>query len=317
MSRDLRALPKAHLHLHLDGAIRPSTQAELAAAGGIDAAVPTSYASFADFGTAITAAASCLRTPADVERVIAEIVEDAGAAGAVYVQPSLWPGLFGGRLGTSAEALDVVLAAGRAASERLGVGFGVVLAANRDRGAAEAVELARLAADRAGDGVVAFGMDGDETSVPSAEFAEAFAIARAAGLRAIPHAGEGTGPDAVRDALDLLEADQLMHGIAAADDPELLDRLAWTPLHVCPTSNAMLGAVPSLDKHPLPRLLAAGVPCSINADDPTLFGTDLLAEYTVARDVLGLTDEQLAACARTSLLSCDAPTDGVDDWLAG
>ncbi|MBC6458211.1 adenosine deaminase [Actinomadura sp. HBU206391] len=324
--RDLAQLPKAHVHLHLDGAMRRGTLAELAEAAGIEAPLPRGYGSFAAFMETITAAARCLRTAADTERLVSEVVEDAGRAGAVWVEPSMWPGLFDGRLGSAAEAVDVVLAAGHDAARRHGVGFGLIVAANRDRGPAEALAMARLASSRAVDGVVGFGLDGDETAAPGSWFAEAFAVARDAGLRVVPHAGELAGPESVREALDVLGVDRIMHGVRAADDPELVERLAerGIPLDVCPTSNVMLSVVPSMDRHPLPALLAAGVRCSINADDPLLFETDLSAEYEIARTELGLTDVQLAAVAGTSLRHSGAPRDlvdralsGIDAWLRG
>lgn len=304
--------------------MRRSTLLELAGRAGVVAPLPSGYGSFAAFTDTITAAAACLRTPADAQRLVHEIVEDAALAGAVWVEPSMWPGLFGGRLGGDAEVLDVVLDAGRSARARYRVGFGLVVAANRDRPPDEAVALARLAVRRREHGVVGFGLDGDETAAPGPLFAEAFAIARDGGLLAVPHAGELTGAQSVRDALEVLGADRIMHGVAAVADPELLDRLtaAGVALDICPTSNVMLSVVPSIARHPLPALLARGVPCSINADDPLLFGTDLLTEYARVRDHLGLTDAQLADCARTSLRHSGAPHDligsalaGIDAWL--
>lgn len=325
MSRDLTALPKGHLHLHLDGALRRSTLTEMAVAAGIAAPVPVGYGSFAAFTATITAAAACLRTPMDVARVVHEIVEDAARAGAVWVEPSVWPGLFGGRLGAYPDAIDIVLAAGRDAQHRFGVGFGLVVAANRNQPPAEAQALAELAVSRRDAGVVGFGLDGDETAAAGRLFTDAFALARAGGLPAVPHAGELTGPQSVSDALDLLGAHRIMHGVTAVAEPALVDRLAAesVALDVCPTSNVQLSVVASVDRHPLPSLLEAGVPCSINADDPLLFDTDLLGEYQLARHRLGLTDAQLAACARTSLRYSGAPAElvdralnGIDDWLS-
>lgn len=323
--RDLRALPKAHLHLHLDGALRPMTYRELADAAGLPAPLPTSYGSFADFSVTITAAARTLRSATEVNRVVREIVEDAAADGACWVEVSLWPGLFGGRLGSDANAVNTVLAAGQAAAAATGTGFGLVVAANRDRGPAEAVATARLAASRAGAGVVAFGLDGDETAAEPALFVEAFGIAKAVDLPAVPHAGELCPPASIRDALDVLGARRVMHGVRAVDDADLMARLrdSGISLDVCPTSNVLLSVAPSLAEHPLPRLLAAGVRCSVNADDPLLFGSGLLDEYERCRATLGLSDEALASIARTSLEASGAPADlqkaalaGVDAWLA-
>lgn len=295
--RDLATLPKAHLHLHLDGSLRRSTYLELAAAAGLPAPLPERYGSFADFIDTMGAIGRVLTTPGGLRRVTREVVEDAALAGAVWVEPSVWP---------DPAALEVVLAAGSDAGAELGVGFGVIVAPNREQGPVEATRAARLAASRAGSGVVGFGMSGDEAAAPLAEFVEAFGIARDAGLAVVPHAGELAGPESVRAAL---LADRIMHGVRAVEDPALLAKLAetLTPLDVCPTSNATLGVVPTLREHPLPALLAVGVRCSVNADDPLLFGTDLLEEYRRCRDVLGLSDEALAGVARTSIEASGAP----------
>ncbi|WP_426514686.1 hypothetical protein ACPPVO_24360 [Dactylosporangium sp. McL0621] len=167
--------------------------------------------------------------------------------------------------------------------------------------------------------VATFGGGRRTPAAPDPLFAEAFAIARNGGLLAVPHAGELTGAQSVRDALEVLGADRIMHGVAAVADPGLLDRLAAgnVALDVCPTSNVMLSVVPSITRHPLPALLARGVPCSINADDPLLFDTDLLTEYARVRDHLGLTAAQLADCARTSLRHSGAPHGLIESALAG
>ncbi|HEX3816634.1 MAG TPA: adenosine deaminase [Mycobacteriales bacterium] len=323
--RDLTTLPKAHLHLHLDGAMRRSTLTEFAAAAGIDAPLPTGYGSFADFTDTITAAARSLRTAENARRLVTEVVQDAAAAGAVWVEPSMWPGLFGGRLGPDPDVVDLVLEAGHAAAARSGIGFGLVLAANRNVGPEAALDIARLAVARSDAGVVGLGLDGDEATAAPELFAKAFDHAAAAGLRCVPHAGELCGPDSVRAALDLLHADRIMHGVRAVEDPALLARLSESgvALDVCPTSNVLLSVVPSLAEHPLPALLAAGVRCGVHADDPLLFDTDLAGEYERCRTGLGLDDTALAALVRTSVDASAAPDPvrraarlGIDAWLA-
>lgn len=287
--------------------------------------MPTSYGSFAAFMDTIAAAGQMLQTERNLRRVVREIVEDSAAQGAVWIEPSMWPGLLGGRLGPDEAAVDVVLDAGRAAAREYGVGFGLIIAANRDRGPDEAVSLARLAASRVQDGVVGLGLDGNEANHPPAPFSDAFRVARDSGLLAVPHAGELAGPDSVVDALDVLGADRILHGVRAVEDAEVVARLAdtGTCLDVCPTSNVMLSVVTSLEEHPLSALMDQGVPCSVNADDPLLFATDLLDEYRRCRDSLQLTDFQLAAIARTSLEASAAPSDviresgrGIDRWLS-
>lgn len=329
--RDLTKLPKAHLHVHLAGAARPGTYTALAATAGLPAPMPAPpYESFAHFQDTISAVVQTMRTPAALERVTREVVEDAALAGAAWVEPSLETGLLGRAphhltTGEIDAGVALVLEAGQAAAEEHGIGFGLVVAANRTLGPDEAVVTARMAARLAGSGAVGFGLDGDETGSAPGQFAEAFAVARAAGLAAVPHAGELEGPDRVREAVEVLQARRLMHGVRAVEDPAVLEFLVerGVALDVCPTSNVALAVAASLHEHPLPRLLQAGVRCSVNADDPLLFASDLLGEYELCRDQLGMPDEQLAGIAWTSIEYSGAPDDlkqsaltGIDGWLA-
>ncbi len=324
--RDLAALPKAHLHLHLDGAIREQTLSELCRRDGIvPPALPAEkrYSSFGAFMDVITASHAVLSSPENLRRVIDEIVEDATADGAIWVELSLWPGLFGGRLGSERTALTVALDAGHAAAARHGIGFGLMVAANRHIGPQAAAATARLAVELAGEGVVSFGLDGDEAAFPPALFAEAFDVAKSARLLSTPHAGELLGPDSVATAVDQLHADRILHGVRAAEDPALVARIAraGVSLDVCPTSNAKLG-VSELGNHPLPALLQAGVRCSVNADDPLLFGAGLLDEYQLCRSTFFLSDEELSDIARVSIQTSGAPAGlkaaaaaGIARWL--
>lgn len=323
--RDLTALPKAHLHLHLEGGMRPSTLVELADRYGIPVPVVSGFGSFSAFAGMYVAACEVLQTWDDLARVVREAVEDAAAAGAVWLEPGFYAPHHRERLGSDEEIVECVLDAGRAAGAELGVGFGLMLSADRTRPPSEAVDVARQAVRLADVGVVSFGLANDEALFPPAPFAPAYDVARAGGLLSTPHAGELAGPDSVRDALDLLHADRIQHGVRAVEDPELVRRLAdeGTCLDVCPTSNVLLAVVPSLAEHPLPRLLEAGVRCSLGGDDPLLFGPGLGEEYELCRVDLGLSDEQLAGIARSSLEASGAPRDlvasavgGVDAWLA-
>jgi adenosine deaminase len=321
---ELLALPKAELHLHLHGAMRPATVAELSAATGLTVADPRAFTDFAGFQVIYGAARVCVTRPEHLRRVIAEVVEDAAADGVVWVQPHFDPYAYP-EFGPAEQVLDLAVTAGWEAGARHGVGFGLTVAAMRHHGPDAAVELARFAAGHAGHGVHAFGLAGDEASFPIEPFAPAFAIARDAGLTAAPHAGEMAGPGSVRAAVELLGARRIAHGIRAIEDPGTVELLRQrdVSLDVCPSSNQALGIVPSLADHPLPALLDAGVACSLGADDPLLFGTGLLGEYELARTELGLTDQQLAALARTSITTSNAPPDliasatrRIDDWLA-
>jgi adenosine deaminase len=319
--RDLHALPKAHLHLHLLGALRRSTYRELTARYGVAAPPP----SFGEFAAVVQAATESIRSADDVRRVVRETVEDAAADGAVWIEPALRPRPLPYWPAPVEELLDVVLAEGRATGRELGVGFGLVVATSWLRGGDEALTAARLAVSRQAAGVVGFGLDGVEGARPYEEFGAAFTLARGAGLAIVPHVGEFTGARHVADALSVFRADRLMHGVRAVDDAGVVRELvrARVPLDVCPTSNVALAVVPSLRTHPLPALLNAGVRCSVNADDPLPFGTGLLEEYHRCRTEMGLCDRQLAAVARTSIETSTAPEAdrrtalaGVDAWAA-
>ena len=155
---------------------------------------------------------------------------------------------------------------------------------------------------------------------------DAFRVAREGGLLAAPHAGELEHGGYVADAVDLLGADRVQHGVRAVEVDGLVERLAAESvcLDVCPTSNVVLSVVASIEEHPLGALLDAGVPCSVNADDPLLFGPNILEEYELCRSTLGFDDARMAAIARASILHGGAPGQvkekalaGVDAWLAG
>jgi adenosine deaminase len=318
-TRDLRALPKAHLHLHLEGAMRPATLLELAEHYGVPGNLEGD-GTFANFIQLYRAACEVLRHPDDIVRLVREVAEDAAADGAVWVEPAEWiTAEQVARLGLShVEAvLEVLLDAARQATRDVGIGVGIIVSSNRTRPPAEAVALARVAARYAGRGVVGFGLADDETRGPPEAFAEAFAIARAAGLLSVPHAGEHGGPDSVRGAVGALGAHRIAHGVRSAEDDSLLNLLTEQSitLDVCPTSNVWLRVVPSYEAHPLPRLLDAGVPVSLNADDPLFFGSGLLAEYEVARRVFGLSDATLAHIARCSVRASGAPESLKEDAL--
>ena len=323
--RDLATLPKAHLHLHLEGAMRPETLAELADQAGIPVPEVRGYGSFGAFADMYVAACDVLRSMDDLRRLVDEVVEDAALAGAVWVEPATYLPQHNDRLGPDEAVLEVLLDELAASGERHGIAAGLLVAADRTLDPRVALAQARIAVRYADEGVVAFGLHNDEVGFPPEPFADAFAVARKGGLLSAPHGGELEGPAWVAGALESLGADRIQHGIRVVEDPELLARLADADvcLDVCPTSNVMLGVVPTVAEHPLPTLLDAGVTCSLNADDPLLFGPGLLEEYELVRAELGLDDGRLAAIARSSILASGADdavkadaTRAVDAWLA-
>lgn len=321
--RNLRELPKAHLHLHLVGSMRPETLTGLAEEQGMAMALPESFVDFKHFHTAYALANRAIRDAEHLGRLVFEVVEDAATDGAVWVEPTLYLDSFTEVIGPGELILDIVEDAMRSARDKVGIGAKLIVSADRDLGPADAVRQARLAARGDPDVTGAFGLVNDELTNPLEEFTEALAIASDAGLALVPHAGEFGCPDQVAAALGLGAA-RIQHGIAAAADSALLRRLAgsFVCLDVCPTSNVAVGAVESLDVHPLPVLLDSGIRVSLNADDPLLFGCSLLSEYELARDTFGFSDLRIAAIAEASITHSTAPESlksravaGIRRWL--
>jgi adenosine deaminase len=336
MARPLAALPKAHLHLHFTGAMRHATLVDLAARHG--AHLPEALR--ADWPPRLSAAdergwfrfqrlydigRSVIRTEDDLRRLVRETAEDERAEGSGWLEIQVDPSGYAAYFGGITSVAELVLDAAAEAAAGSGVGIGVIIAANRTKHPLEARTLARLAAGLSGRGVTGFGLSNDERRGTAADFAPAFRIAARAGLLAVPHGGELAGPASVRACLDELNADRIGHGVAAAKDQKLAERIArrQTTLEVCPASNVALGIARSAADVPLRILLDAGVQVALGADDPLLFGRRLVAQYELARQVHGLPDETLAELARMSVRGSAAPPAirsrllaGIDAWLA-
>ena len=336
--RDLATLPKAHLHLHFTGSLRPSTLAELAAKHGIRLPetlrhhhllrlTPDERGWFR-FQRLYDAARACVRDADDMRRIVQEAAEDDAAEGSGWLEMQVDPTSYAPFVGGLTPALEIVLDAARTASATTSCQVAIVVAASRVRHPLDARTLARLAARYAGDGpgeVVGFGLSNDERRGTTEEFAAAFAIAARAGLASVPHSGELLGSDHIRTTLGSLHPDRLGHGVRAAEDPEVLDRIVRSGigLEVCPASNVALGVYPTPEEVPLRKLVDAGARIALGADDPLLFGPRLLAQYELARSVHHFTDAELASLARSSVEMSRAPLDlrkrllaGIDDWLA-
>jgi adenosine deaminase len=336
MPRPLTTLPKAHLHLHLTGAMRHPTLVELADRRGIrlPAALTedwpphlsgTDERGWFRFQRLYDIARSVLRTPGDLRRLLTETAEDERAEGSRWLEIQVDPSGFAARFGGITAMTELVLEAAAAASTATGIGIGVIIAANRTKHPLEARTLARLAAQYAGRGVTGFGLVDDERRGPAHDFAAAFRIAERAGLLLVPHGGELAGPASVAACLDDLHADRIGHGIRAAEDAAVVKRLAaeGVTCEVCPSSNVALGIAAGPAQVPLRFLFEAGVPVALGADDPLLFGPRLTAQYEIARHAHGFSDAELADLARTSVLGSVAPEPlraellaGIDGWLA-
>eukprot|EP01043_Picozoa_sp_COSAG02_P064409 COSAG02_NODE_9409_length_2226_cov_1.488011_3_plen_372_part_00 len=342
MAKDLRALPKGHLHYHLELCMRQSTLDDLCSEYGVQRATtqlatlprhPASYdrgggfSSFDEFGECAGMVLSLVRSADDLSRIILEMAADARADGVAYIEPSFgcaekyaqtWAA-------SPRAAWDVGLAAGREAEARTGVVVRWMSPANRTRPPGEALAQARLAAElvATSEPVVSFGLHGSEGATttgdgpfPPEPFQAAFQVAAGAGLVSTPHAGEHMGPMSCVGAVNALGAQRLQHGVRAAEDSAAMALLARNRVccDVCPSSNVQLNVYDTLESHPLPKLMAAGVPCSLNCDDSTLFGASIVDEYSLARTSMGLSDAMLAQCARDSLeysgLMCRAKLGG-------
>ncbi len=303
----IAGLPKAELHVHQVGSASPRIVAELAQRH--PGTVPTDpdaladYFRFDDFAHFIEiylAVVELVRTAEDVAWLTYEAGRDMAAQQIRYAELTVTPYLsVGPRL--PAEAFLEAIEDARVRVERdFGVALQWIFDIPADFGMPAAEQTASIALDHDVPGLVGLGVGGSEEGFPRTMFTAQFNRARAAGLHAVPHAGETTGPQTVWDAVTSLGAERIEHGISAVGDPELLAHLAeqQITLDVCLTSNVALGAVASLDVHPLPALVAAGVPVSINTDDPPMFGTDLNAEYAIAARLLDLDEAGLADLAR-------------------
>ncbi|QLE72625.1 adenosine deaminase [Streptomyces rectiverticillatus] len=335
--RDVRLLPKAHLHLHFTGSMRSDTLLELADKYGVH--LPEALSSgeppklratdergWFRFQRLYDIARSCLRAPEDIQRLVREAAEEDVRDGAGWLEIQVDPTSYAPRLGGLIPALEIILDAVETASKETGLGMRVLVAANRMKHPLDARTLARLAVRFADRGVVGFGLSNDERRGLARDFDRAFEIAREGGLLAAPHGGELAGPSSVRDCLDDLHASRVGHGVRAAEDPRLLRKLAerGVTCEVCPSSNVALGVYEKPGDVPLRALWDAGVPIALGADDPLLFGSRLAAQYELVREHHGFTDAELAELARQSVRGSAAPEAvragllrGIEDWLAG
>ena len=337
---DLRRLPKAELHQHLDGSVRPETAVELAAAIGMPLTLdharrrmvgPRRCANQAELLAFFDLPLALLQTAESLERAAAELVEDMARDGVRYAEVRWAPRLHLGR-GLSVEDVIAAVASGVArARSRRAAGRPVValiVTAMRSHPPAANVALARTAA-AFGWPVVGFDLAGPEAEWPAPPHAAAFAAAREGGLALTAHAGEVPGPERVLQVLDF-GVSRVAHGVTAADDAAVMQLLRerGVTLDLCPTSNVQAGVVRSLATHPVARLHRAGVSVTISTDDRTVSATSLSQELARTVEAVGLTDEELLSISLNAFRRAFAPpavmrkltaaaSKAWEEWLAG
>ncbi|KLU08860.1 MULTISPECIES: adenosine deaminase [unclassified Kocuria] len=308
--KDLYTLPKAELHLHIEGTLEPELAFELAARNGVELPYASveelrrqyDFEDLSSFLELYYATMAVLREASDFEALTRAYLERAAGQGLRHVDVFFDPQAHTARGVPLAAVVDGIRAGLDAARAQHGITSTLLLCFLRDRPAAEALamfdglgdQLARI------DGI---GLDSAEVGHPPALFEEVYARARDAGLHVVAHAGEEAGPEYVREALDVLRVERVDHGIQCLQDPRLVERLVAerVPLTVCPQSNVRLRVVRTLAEHPVLEMLERGLVVTVNSDDPAYFGGYVGDAFQGLREALGLTDEQAAALARNAV----------------
>ncbi len=305
-------VPKAELHVHLEGTARPALVRELAGRNGV--ALPAelftaadgdefAWSGFLGFLAAYDMAAAAIRTAEDYRDVVFAYLSECAAEGAVYVELIASPDHARAVGLTEAEHRAGLFAGIDDARAAHGIEGRILVSVVRNFGVEAAERVATQAAAMPHPYVVGFNMAGDEAGFPPEPFARAFATAHAAGLGCSVHAGEHAGPASIRAALALPGVTRISHGVRAVEDPALVRELAdrGVVLEVCPTSNVVLDVVAGYDTHPFGALRDAGVPVTLGSDDPPWFGASIGGEYAVAARHFGLDDAALTGITRTAV----------------
>jgi adenosine deaminase len=299
----VREMPKVELHVHLEGSIRPETVLKLSKRNDVPLPADTveglrewyTFRDFPHFVDVYVAVSKCIVTPDDVELITREFLEGQKAQNVLHSEVTYtastiekynkipWP-----------DQLAALNRAREYGEKELGITMNVIVDIVRGDEPERALEVARWAAEAQGNGVCALGLAGEER-LGTAQYREAFELAQAAGLPIAAHAGETQGTQSIKEVLEIAKANRIGHGVRCIEDHavvrELRDR--QIPLEVCPTSNVRLGVFPSLEEHPLPRLLDQGLYVTVNSDDPPMFGTTLTDEFQRTSKAFEFTDDIL------------------------
>ncbi len=294
----LRAMPKVELHVHLEGSIQPETLLTLAQRNNVSLPFNSAEAlrewfrfeDFPHFVDIYVAISNCLRSAGDIELITREFLIGQAAQNIVHSEATYTALTVNKLTGLDFETQLAAINRARVwARQTLGVTMALITDIAREVTPEQGSITADWAVAGFGRGVDAFGLGGYEVGHPPTKHAASFDRARAAGLPSLPHAGETEGPASIWGAVRRLGARRIGHGVRCLEDPVLVDELRarQIPLEVCPTSNVCLGVAPSLEAHPLPKLIDAGLYVTLNSDDPPLFNTTLNDEYVTCAGVFG------------------------------
>jgi adenosine deaminase/aminodeoxyfutalosine deaminase len=325
----IRRLPKAELHLHLEGAILPSTLVELSVRHDsqpltlTEAEALYQFTDFTDFLNAFKAVTGQLLGPEDYELAAWRMMEHLAAQGVVHAEVYISVGVIYRWRDHDPAAIDPIFAGLERARERaereLGLSILWIFDAVRHFPVEEAERVFRKAAELkpAHPSIIGIGLGGDERRTGSAPFRTLYAQAAQAGLRLTNHAGETTGPEAIWEAL-AIGSERIGHAVSALQDEKLIQELKArsASLELCPTSNVRTGVCPSFAAHPLRRLFDLGLMVTLNSDDPAFFGSDLANEYLLAHTEQGFTRDELRQLAANSIRASFLPEEAKSSWLA-
>lgn len=325
----IAGLPKAELHLHLEGSLRPQTLRELAQRKGrAESEVEQwilardrqqyRYSNFLDFIEAFKFVALLLETPEDYALAAVRLMEWLAEQNVKYAEITLAAGVVLWKQQPLDRVYEAIRAASLEASERLDLCVNWIFDAVRQFGAENAREVVEWAGRYQTEGVVAFGLGGDEERGPAELFADVYREARGVGLHTLAHAGETVGPASVRQAVELLNVERIGHGLSAGHDLGVcaLLRDREIPLECCPGSNLAMGLIPNYRDYPLPDFLDAGVMLTLNSDDPALFGTSLTQEFSKTAEAFSLTAQQVVSLSENAVRAAFLPDEEKQRLLA-
>jgi len=316
------SLPKAELHLHLEGAIDPATLLEIQHTHGLrkatlaDVTKLYQYSDFTGFLTSFKDITAHLKTPSDHELITYRLMEQLKSENVLHAEVYVSVGVCLYRKQDFA-AIFEALESGRQSGERdFGISLVWIFDAVRHFGAEQAMSVAELAVKYRDRNVVAFGIGGDERRGPPELFRDVYSYCADHGLHLTAHAGETVGPESIWGALNL-RAERIGHGLTAAQDPDLIQELSvrQVPVEICVSSNLKTGVCTQIADHPVRSYFDQGVMVTLNSDDPAMFGTSLAREYQLAQDCFGFTDEHLRELARNSFEASFLPAEKKLDFL--